>query len=282
MRYFGFLKKTQLHQQFNMYGHFTLLSKFIQYKIKSSNGKGHGVHSPFVYDFIRKVLLDKRFFYAYEAIEACRKNMLQDQRVLQIEDFGAGSRLRKTNQRSIHEIAKSSLKPKKFSQLIFRIVNHYHPEKILELGTSLGITTSYMAAANEKATVYSMEGASEIAAVAESNFEKLALKNIVVIVGNFDDTLPLYLATENKLDLVFVDGNHRYEPTIQYFEQLLIKTTEESILIFDDIHWSEEMERAWNYIQQHPQVRVTIDLFFIGLVFFRKENKVKQHFSISF
>jgi predicted O-methyltransferase YrrM len=265
-----------------MYSPFKLLSKFISYKLHASNAKGHGVHSPFVYDFIRKVLLDKRNFYAYEAIELCRNEMLKDQRVLLVEDFGAGSRVRKTNQRSISEIAHSSLKPKKFSQLIFRIVNYYSPEMILELGTSLGITTSYLATANSNAHVTTMEGSNEIAIIAKSNFDKMQLKNVSIIVGNFDDTLPAFLETENTFDLVFIDGNHRQEPTLRYFNQFLPKIHENSILIFDDIHWSGEMEAAWKEIQQHPQVMVTIDLFFIGIVFFRRENKVKQHFSINF
>jgi len=262
-----------------MYSPLKLLSRFIGYKIKASNAKGHGIHSPFVYDFIRKVLLDKRNFYAYVGIETCRKELLKDKRVLHIEDFGAGSRLQKTNQRTVSEIAYSSLKPKKYSQLLFRIVNYYQPENILELGTSLGITSSYLALAKEDAKVFTMEGSNEIAAIAKANFEKLQLKNIS---GNFDNQLPAFLLSQNKLDFIFIDGNHRFEPTIRYFEMLLSKIHEESILIFDDIHWSTEMEMAWEQIQNHPQVTVTIDLFFIGLVFFRKENKVKQHFQIDF
>jgi predicted O-methyltransferase YrrM len=265
-----------------MYSPFKLLTKFISYKLHASNAKGHGMHSPFVYDFIRNVLLDKRKFYAYEEIELCRKDLLKDKRVLHIEDFGAGSRLRKTNRRTVSEIAHSSLKPNKFSQLLFRIINYYHATHILELGTSLGITSSYLSAANKDAHVITMEGSGEIAALAKSNFEKLNLQNIQIITGNFDERLPEYLNTENRLDLVFIDGNHRLEPTIRYFEMLIPKTNEESILIFDDIHWSEEMEMAWKQIQEHPQVTVSIDLFFIGLVFFRKENKVKQHFQINF
>ncbi len=265
-----------------MYSPLKLLSKFVSYKIHASNAKGHGIHSPFVYDFIRHVLMENKTFYSYEAIESCRKNMLKDKRVLHIEDFGAGSRLRKTNQRTVSEIAHSSLKPQKYSQLLFRMINHYHSQNILELGTSLGITSSYLASAKADAMVHTMEGSTEIAAIAKSNFEKLQLKNIQVITGNFDDKLPVFLATQNKLDFIFIDGNHRLKPTLSYFEMLIKKTDENSILIFDDIHWSEEMELAWKEIQNHPLVTVTIDLFFIGIVFFRKENIVKQHFQINF
>ncbi len=265
-----------------MYSPFKLLSKYIRFKVLASNAKGHGVHSPFVYNLIRKVLLDNRKFYAYESIEQCRRDLLKDKRVLNIQDFGAGFRSQKTNQRTISEIAHSSLKPKKFSQLLFRIVNYYQPENMLELGTSLGITSAYLASAKDDSKLVTMEGSKEIAAIAQSNFEKLNVKNVSIITGNFDDQLPAFLNRQDKLDFVFIDGNHRLEPTLRYFEMLLPKTKEGSILIFDDIHWSEEMEMAWKQIQDHPQVTVTVDLFFIGLVFFRKENKVKQHFQINF
>lgn len=265
-----------------MYSHLQLLLKFIQYKIKASNAKGHGMHSPFVFHFIQNLLLDRRNFYAFETIEGRRKQLLQDKNRLQIEDFGAGSRKHKHQQRRVCDIAKSSLKPSKYGQLLFRMVQHFKPVTILELGTSLGITSAYLATAKQDAKVYTMEGSKEIASVAKSNFKNLQIENIEIIEGNFDETLPPFLETEQKLDFVFIDGNHRYEPTIRYFEWLLPKTHENTILIFDDIHWSKEMETAWKQIQDHPNVTLSIDLFFIGLVFFRKENKVKQHFQINF
>ncbi len=162
------------------------------------------------------------------------------------------------------------------------MVNHYQPKFILELGTSLGITSSYMASAQPNAKVTTMEGAKAVAAVAQKNFNALGLQNINIVQGNFDNTLPGVLKKTNVVDLAFVDGNHRREPTLQYFEQLLQKSNDNTILVFDDIHWSAEMEQAWASIQAHPRVTLTIDLFFIGLVFFRAEQKVKQHFTVRF
>lgn len=265
-----------------MYSKFQLAKKFLHYYFNSSNGKGHGVHSPFVFDFIIQVLNDKKHYEAYDKIEALRKKLQQDETVLTIEDFGAGSRVNSHKERQVSAIAKTALKPKKFGQLLFRIVKYYQRKNILELGTSLGVTTSYLAAANENAQVITMEGASEVAAVARKNFDSLSLKNIHIIRGNFDNTLPTLLKENSKLDLAFIDGNHRKEPTLQYFRQLLKVVNDQSVLIFDDIHWSEEMEEAWEKIKDHPAVTLTIDLFFIGLVFFRKENKAKQNFSIRF
>lgn len=265
-----------------MYSPVQLAFKYAKYYITASNGKGHGVHSPFVFDFITNVINDRRHFYAYDSIEGCRQEILENEKVLSIEDFGAGSTLTKSNERKVKNIARSSLKPKKFGQLMFRMVNYFRSGTIAELGTSLGITTAYLAAGNFAADVYTFEGATQVAAIAKQNFKALSINNIQVIEGNFDDTLQQQLNKIGSVDFAFVDGNHRKKPTIWYFEQLLEKSTELSVFIFDDIHWSREMEEAWKYIQQHSAVKLTIDLFFIGIVFFRKEQKVAQHFVIRF
>jgi len=265
-----------------MYSKTKLAFKYIQYYITSSNGKGHGIHSPFVFEFIQEVLNDRRDFYAYLQVESCRTLLLQEKTLINIEDFGAGSRVIKNNQRAISSIARSSLKPKKYSQLLFRMVNYYQPKTILELGTSLGITSAYLASANINSRVITLEGAAEIASIAEDNFSRLALQNIEIVQGNFDDTLPAVIDELSGIDFVFMDGNHRYLPTVQYFDQILSNCNNDSIIILDDIHWSKEMEKAWQYVQAHPEVAMTIDLFFIGIVILKKEIKEKQHFSIRF
>jgi predicted O-methyltransferase YrrM len=265
-----------------MYSPFTLGIKYIKYYLAAFNGKGHGMHSPFVFSFITKILNDDRSFYAYTHIENLRLLLLNDPKLLTIEDFGAGSRVKKNNVRSVRDIAHSSLKPKKFGQLLFRIVDAYAPANILELGTSLGITTAYLASAKKDTAVVTMEGAKAVAEVARKNFSKLQLENIELIEGNFDDTLPAAIQKMKSIDMAFVDGNHRYEPTVRYYRELLPAMHEYSILIFDDIHWSKEMEQAWDEIRNDAAVTLSIDLFFIGLVFFRKEQKIKQHFVIRF
>jgi len=265
-----------------MYSSSKLAVKYLQYFLTASNGKGHGMHSPFGFEFITKILNDKAEYACYETIEQLRQQLNHDNTLLTIEDFGAGSRIHDSYKRKVCDIAKSSLKPKKFSQLLFRIANFYEPKNILELGTSLGITTAYLASAISHGNVITMEGAKEVAAVARKNFQQLQLKNIKIVEGDFDSNLVSVLNDFSSIDLAFVDGNHRKEPTIKYFEQLISKTTNNSILVFDDIHWSKEMEEAWGYIRQHSSVTLTIDLFFIGIIFFRHEQLEKQHFSIRF
>ncbi len=265
-----------------MYSPLQLGFRYIRYYLTASNGKGHGVHSPFVYAFISQVLNDDRNFYAYSGIEIQRELLLHDKGSLLVDDFGAGSRVRKQSVRRIKDIASSSLKPRKFGQLLFRIVDHYAPEHILELGTSLGITTAYLSSAKASSKVVTMEGASAVAEKARGYFAKLGLQNITLIEGNFDETLQPALVKMGKVDLAFVDGNHRYEPTLRYYRAMLPFLHEYSILIFDDIHWSREMEQVWEEIKEDPAVTLSIDLFFIGIVFFRKEQTVKQHFVIRF
>ena len=182
----------------------------------------------------------------------------------------------------MQQIASVSLKPKKYAQLLYKLVKYVQPKTILELGTSLGLTSAYLASANKEAQLITIEGAPSIAAIAKENLDHLQLQNVHLITGNFDETLETVLAKKSAIDFVFIDGNHRKEPTLRYFEQLLKKSTEQSLFVFDDIHWSRDMNEAWTTIKNHSSVTLTIDLFFIGLVFFRKEQKVKQHFTIRF
>jgi len=265
-----------------MYSPFQLGLKYLTYYFTASNGKGHGIHSPFVFDLVIKVLNDKNKYEDYGRIESLRKELLQNVTVLTIEDFGAGSATGLTKQRSIQQIAGNSLKKPKYAKLLYRLVKYFQPLQVLELGTSLGITTSYLAAAKKDAQVLTMEGSTAIASVAEKNFQELQLNNIKIVTGNFDDTLKSAINQLPAVNFVFVDGNHRKEPTLNYFQQLLGKSTESTVFVFDDIHWSREMEEAWETIKQHPSVTLTIDLFFLGLVFFRKEQLEKEHFVIRF
>jgi predicted O-methyltransferase YrrM len=240
------------------------------------------MHSPFVFEFITKVLKDKKEHGCYKAIESIRQEVLNNKNIIEVEDFGAGSSVIKSNQRMVKDIARSSLKPKKYAQLLFRIINYYQPQTIVELGTSLGITTAYLSSANKNSKVYTCEGSVNIATIAGHNFDALGLENIELIKGDFSQTLTPLLTKLNTIDFAFVDGNHRKEPTIAYFTKLLSRSANSTILIFDDIHWSAEMEQAWDEIQQNPAVTLTIDLFFIGLVFINKDFRVKQNFSIKF
>ena len=265
-----------------MFTKFQLAKKYLHYYLTASNGKGHGIHSPFVFDFIKNILNDNTSYPAYQLIEQKRNELLKDSTVIEVKDFGAGSSIIKTNKRVVAAIAASSLKPKKYAQLLYRMVKYYKAEKIVELGTSFGITTAYLASANATSKVFTCEGSAAIAAIAKQNYEALQLNNIQITEGDFAKTLSLLLSSLHTVNFAFADGNHRKEPTLDYFFQLLKYATPSSILIFDDIHWSAEMEEAWQAIKQHPAVTLTIDLFFIGIVFLNADINHKQHFVIRF
>lgn len=265
-----------------MYSPFQKAWRYFLYWMKSSNKNGHGVHSPFVYELIERVLTDDRTFYVFPLIESAREELLFNSNSINAINYNADVHATKVYSTTIELIAKTALKPPKFGQLLFRLVNHFRAASILELGTSLGITTSYLAAANPFAKVVTLEGAPEIAKLAKRHFQYIGLNNIEQVVGNFDDTLASVLLNMKSLDFVFVDGNHRMEPTIQYFNMMKPYLHEHSVLIFDAIHWGKEMEQAWKTIQEDEMVTLTVDLFFIGLVFFRKEQKKKQHFIVQF
>ena len=265
-----------------MYTRFQLAKKYLHYYLTASNGKGHGIHSPFVFDFVTKILNDTKSYPAYQPIESLRKKMLGDSTIIEVKDFGAGSSIIKTNKRVVAAISASSLKPKKYAQLLYRMVKYHKPETIVELGTSFGITTAYLASANAPSKVFTCEGSAAIASIAKQNFEALQLNNIQLTEGDFANTLSPLLSSLNTVNFAFADGNHRKEPTLAYFNKLLKHATPTTILIFDDIHWSAEMEEAWSVIKKHPAVTLSIDLFFIGIVFLNADINHKQHFTIRF
>jgi predicted O-methyltransferase YrrM len=265
-----------------MYSSFQIAARFLRYFVSASNGKGHGMHSPFVFDFIRNVLRNKKGVFPPEAIESLRTALKKDRRSIVVEDLGAGSRIHQSRERMIGEIARTSVKSRKYSHLLYRAACHYQPQTIVELGTSLGISTATIAAANPHSKIFTIEGSAAVHAQAKENFRALHLQNIRALQGSFDAVLPDLLPSIPRIDLAFIDGNHRYEPTLKYFRQLLEKCGPASILIFDDIHWSREMEAAWKEIQRHPEVRCTIDLFFPGFVFLNPAFKTKQHFRVRY
>lgn len=256
-----------------------MILDYIKYLLKAKDE--HSLHSPFVFDFYTKILKDKSLYNDYVDIETLRKELLSDNRIVNINDFGAGAKTNKSSQRKVSDIARKSLKKPSLAQFFYRIVKKYQYSTILDLGTSLGLTTAYLGKANQETSLKSFEGCEETAKIAQENFDKLSLNNIEIITGNIDETLPRELQKIQKLDFVFFDANHRYEPTIRYFEQCLKKAHEDSCFIFDDIYWSEEMRRAWQTIQNHESVTVSIDLFWVGIVFFRKKQP-KQHFILKF
>jgi len=250
---------------------------YLLHRFKAKNR--HGIHSPFVYRMVDDVIYDFDAKKVYTDVENLRQQLLIDNRIITITDLGAGSHVNNNRRKKISDIAHNALKPPKLAQLLYRLVADLKPRNIIELGTCLGITTLYLQKASPKANVYTLEGCPETAGVAKETFKKAGINDVELLTGNFDNTLPDVINNLDELDFVFVDGNHQKEATLKYFEWCLPKVHENTLLIFDDIYWSEGMKEAWTEIKANPKVTVTIDLFWIGLVFF-KPGQVKEDFLV--
>jgi len=264
------------------FSNWQMAGKWLQYYLTASNGRGHGIHSPFVYQFVRELLMDKSVDPAFAKIEALRSQLEHDRSTLAVQDYGAGSAGNNALQRTVSSLAIHAAKSPRLAQLLFRSVQYFKPASIIELGTSLGISGAYLASAAPNTPVYTLEGAPAIAQKAAANFQSLDLHNISVIPGRFEDNLSAVIAKTGTADLVYLDGNHQYAPTVDYFRFFRDHRKNDTLLIFDDIHWSAGMEKAWAEIRHDPSVTCSIDLFFLGYVFFREENKTPMHFTIRY
>ncbi|MEC9303847.1 MAG: class I SAM-dependent methyltransferase [Bacteroidota bacterium] len=253
--------------------------KYLQHQIKAKNQ--HSAHSPFLYNFITQVINQNNKNKHFKSIEKLRKDLKLSNEFINITDYGAGSSVNNAKRRKISDIAKYSAKNKKFGELIYRISQYFNANVIIELGTSLGISTLYLALANSQSIVYTLEGCPETLKIAERSFKTKDVKNIITIEGDFKNTLKPCLQKIKNVDLIFIDGNHQKEPTISYFETFLQYSNNDTVFIFDDIYWSSGMEKAWKYIITHKKTTLTIDLFHLGIVFIKKELS-KENYKIKF
>ena len=250
---------------------------YLLHRFKAKNR--HGIHSPFIYRLVDNVIYDFSSKDIYAGVEKIRGQLLIDNRMITVTDLGAGSHVNNNRQKRISDIAKSALKPPKLAKLLYRLGAEMKPEYIVELGTCLGVTTLYLQKAAAAATLYTLEGCPETSRIAGETLQHGGVSNAKLVTGNFDDMLPGVIEALPQLDFVFVDGNHQKDATLKYFEWCLPKVHENTLLIFDDIYWSQGMKEAWATIKAHPSVTVTIDLFWIGLVFFKK-GRVKEDFLV--
>lgn len=250
---------------------------YLRYRRKAKTR--HAIHSPFMYDLVEKVFRERKWLKS-DDIKKLRKELLQSNKELEITDLGAGSRVDNHSNRQISKIVKVSNTSLKNAGMLQRLADYLGCENILELGTNLGLTTAALAAAESTRKIISIEGDVGLAAIAQKNLEKLEL-DAEIIIGAFDEKLELILSKFERIDMAYLDGNHRKTPTLSYFNTILNKTHQNSVIVVGDIHWSKDMEAAWNEIKSHPAVCVTVDIFDMGLVFFRKEM-TPEHFILKY
>lgn len=231
---------------------------------------GHGIHSPFVFSLVSKIFRNKISSDVVCKIETIRKRLISDHRVIEVKDYGYGSVMRKRNLRRVSEIARYSSVPAKYGKLLAGLSSEFGRNSIVEFGTSFGISTMYMAASNPCSVVYSMEGSPAISEIAELNFRDAGLTNIKLFTGSFENVLPEIEAENICPGLVFIDGNHRKEATVEYFNRLAELSDNNTVIVIDDIYYSPGMAEAWREIKQNMKVSFTVDIFRMGLVFFRE------------
>ena len=269
-----FFVSLQLYLRFFM---LFLIKSYLKFLWYSKNE--HAVHSPFVFTLITKCFYNRKQKSEYQVLKSYRNTLLKNTNTIEVTDFGAGSKVFKSNTRQISEIAKTAGITQKRAKLLFRITTYFQPERILEIGTSLGLATSALALGNPKTKITTLEGCPETARIAREQLAKFGLTNVNSIVTEFNNYFKTQDPKPKTQNLIYFDGNHSKNATLDYFEFLLPTINNETVWIFDDIHWSKEMEEAWRIIQKHPKVTVTIDTFQWGLVFFRREQP-KEHFVI--
>lgn len=243
-------------------------AKWLKYIMLSRHKYGHGIHSPFVFDLVTRVFRNNSGAGFVNTIETIRQGMLSDKRIITVNDLGAGKM--KSNKRSVSEIAGYSSVPSKYGVLLAGLAGEFGLPVIIEFGTSVGISTMYMAAASPRSRIFTIEGCTETAKIAEENFRKADLNNIILINGSFDEVIHSHRSIFISPGMVFIDGNHRKQPMIDYFTIISETSGPGTLIVFDDIYYSAETAAAWEAIKGKKNVTLSIDIFRMGLIFFRK------------
>lgn len=257
----------------------SIIIKYINYRLTSFTE--HDLHSPFLYNFYMELIRNNYAYQGFDELNHIRKKLLLNTQEIKMVDLGAGSKAMTSN-RQIKDITRKGIAPQKQAEFFYRLINKFNPKTIIELGTSIGLTTLYFSKALPKSTIYTIEGCPDLVEFSKQLFEGNNVSNVISIEGNFDTELPKLLHHVPNPDFIYIDGNHTYDATIRYFNMILDKKHPGTIMVFDDIYWSEGMETAWKEIKNHPQVTLSLDLFYFGVVFFRTENKEKEHFVLKF
>jgi len=253
-----------------------LITKYLKFLVKSSNQ--HGIHSPFVYDLVTKCFYKKTAPILINLFYKTKQQLLDNKSFIKVTDFGAGSKVFKNNERQVSRIAKIAGVTNKKAKLLIRIIQYFKPKSVLEIGTSLGLGTSAIKIAHKESNIITLEGCPETSNVANQLFTANNYKDIQVITGDFKNTIPKVIKN-HQFDCIYFDGNHTKKDTLYYFNTCLDTINNNSVWIFDDIYWNDDMKEAWTEIKNHKKVKVTVDVFYWGIVFFRKEQE-KEHFKI--
>jgi len=257
------------------------LLKGIDYYLFSKHGRGYGIHSPFIYDFIRNVLLEA---CSYDKCSPVKKEFKafasKIEYLVSNHNIGAGSNSI-ANNNSFKRLAKTSGLPKKYLSLLCRIVDYYQFSNLLELGTCCGLTSATLASSRPDIHVTTVEGNEDRFNLAKQFFQHLELKNVTSYHNQFNSQLRELKTKDIFYDLIFIDGDHTYDATVKNYDEALLLLKPNGIIVLDDIYWSKGMTEAWEYVKSSNSAVVTIDLYRLGIVFLDRKQ-AKQHFTIRY
>ncbi|MGK7395118.1 MAG: O-methyltransferase [Candidatus Cyclobacteriaceae bacterium M3_2C_046] len=259
--------------------HLKMAVRYFKYFLKAIDE--YSLHAPFIYEVYTALIKNDQQQDDLEVFKQVKQQLLQDKTLLEVTDLGAGSIYFNQARRPVKKVTRHSLSSEKQSRLLHRLIARYQPETIIELGTSLGLNTLYMASGNPGGKTFTLEGCPNTATMAMSLFKNFPQYNIHLIKGNIDQTFPTLLKQIDQADFIYFDANHSYQATVNYFNQALAKVNNNTIFAIGDIHWSDSMEKAWAEISMHPRVTLSIDLFQSGLLFFRPLY-LKQHYILEY
>lgn len=245
----------------------------LKHRLQARNAKGFGIHSPFLFGFVQQVLRNRHPYYCFARIEAVRRTLKTSDKTIYVQDYGTGN----SGQRRVATIARTSIAPAKDAQMLFRIARYINAKNILELGTSLGITTSYLASVNKDIKCVTMEGSAELIRLAKQTAQKVGCSNIHFVQGDISECLSQVLEQNSPFDLICFDANHTFEYTIRYFEECVAYAHAKTVFVLDDIHSSKEMNRAWKMIVRHEKVTAAMQLKRYGVVFFNTDYAKKLY-----
>ncbi len=259
-----------------------LVASYLVFRKESLPKGGHGIHSPFVFDLYTNIIAREERNTFFEVIEGYRKELLKcDIGIIRksiAESLNGGFRGELVK---LSRLANLVAVPPHLGRLLFRLVNHFNPANTIELGTSVGISSLYLALGNPNGKLYTIEGDEAVYGIASKRFELFHLNNVHAICGTFETELPKLVKELDSVDFVFIDGDHNGSKLLQYFDIILPKLNENSVVVIDDIRWSDEMEDAWRAISTNKRASVSIDIFRCGVLFFRA-GIVKQNFILRY
>ncbi len=248
--------------------------------VATNQKKSKRIANRFVQDFAVSVLFDKKHYSYYGLIESHRKKLEKEKTLIEMKDIGAGSKVIYSNRKTIERVAKCASVNRRTGRLLYRMAYYYQPDKIIELGTSLGISTLYLAAGCPSAKIITIEADHNLAALASGYFTNLGMNNINVINKSFDEALQMFPAKIYEKSIVFIDGNHQKKAVIGYVSFFSSRLREGSMIIIDDINWSAGMRRAWEEIRSDQRYSVAIDLFYLGIIF--PGENIKENYQMRF